>query len=143
MISIQKFFFEIKWSSKIWMWILTISKFIFEIISKEIKLFYIISIQKKYIIQKISFYHFYKMDFHCCYSWSQINSQANNNNEYNNKFFENSNDMLKSQSSNVFCGCLLFDPQEIGPKIERPVTPFAYTSNNNNNNSNLTNSSIF
>lgn len=83
------------------------------------------------------------MDFHCCYSWSQINSQANNNNEYNNKFFENSNDMLKSQSSNVYCGCLLFDPQEIGPKIERPVTPFAYTSNNNNNNSNLTNSSIF
>ena len=72
------------------------------------------------------------MDFSCCYSSSQFNSQTISNNEYNNKFFDNSNGMFNSKSHKVYCGCLLFDPQEIGPKIERPLTPFtSYNSNNN------------
>lgn len=70
------------------------------------------------------------MDFNCYSSPSY--SQSNSSNEYNNKFFENSNEMFKSNSHKVYCGCLLFDPQEIGPKIERPLTPFSSYANNNN-----------
>lgn len=71
------------------------------------------------------------MDFSCCYSSSQINSQKNTSNEYNNKFFENRSGMFQTNSHKVYCGCLLYDPQELGPKIERPLTPFAYPANAN------------
>lgn len=67
------------------------------------------------------------MDFASFNTFSAPNNQQSNNNMYsNNKFFDNSFEITKV--NNLYCGCFLRNPQELGPKIERPKAPF-YTNN--------------
>lgn len=44
-----------------------------------------------------------------------------------NQNIENSYRILQSNQS--YNGCFLFDPKELGPKIERPSAPFTYNIN--------------
>ena len=37
-----------------------------------------------------------------------------------------------SNNKKIYHGCFLFDPKELGPKIERPTTPVCSNSNKHN-----------
>ena len=64
------------------------------------------------------------MDFASFNTYSSSMGQQNNNDNYNKQFFNSNNNFEVPKVNNLYYGCFLRNPQELGPQIERPKAPF-------------------
>lgn len=66
------------------------------------------------------------MDFANFNTYPSTMQQQNNGGSYRSQFFENSYEVPKV--NNLYYGCFSRNPQELGPTIERPKTPFFFSN---------------